>query len=85
MSLLLFQTFGLFLLSLINYNNMHKPKLLPNESPQTYPWHYLQQLQIIDHNSVPTIKESQPIKNVNFLHHKKNLQRKLMFEIGEYL
>ena len=36
-------TFGLFLLSLINNNNMHGPKLPPNESPKTLPRHYLQQ------------------------------------------
>lgn len=43
MSPLTMSTFGLFLLSLINNNNMHGPKLPPNESPKTFPRHYLQQ------------------------------------------
>ena len=43
MSALPMPTFGLFLLSLINNNNMHGPKLPPNESPKPLPRHYLQQ------------------------------------------
>lgn len=43
MSPLPMPTFGLFLLSLINNNNMHGLKLPPNESPKTFPRHYLQQ------------------------------------------
>lgn len=43
MSPLCMPTFGSFLLSLINNNNMHGPKLPPNESPKTFPRHYLQQ------------------------------------------
>lgn len=43
MSPFLIPTFGLFLLSLINNNNMHGLKLPPNKSPKTFPRHYLQQ------------------------------------------
>lgn len=43
MSPLPMPAFGLFLLSLINNNNIHGPKLPPNESPKTFPRHYLQQ------------------------------------------
>lgn len=43
MSPLPMPTFGLFLLSLINNNNMQGLKLPPNESPKTFPRHYLQQ------------------------------------------
>lgn len=43
MSLLPTPTFGLFLVPLINNNNMHGLKLPPNESPKTFPRHYLQQ------------------------------------------
>ena len=43
MSPLPMPTFRLFLVSLINNNNMHGPKLPPNESPKPLPRHYLQQ------------------------------------------
>lgn len=43
MSSLPMPIFGLFLLSLINNNNIHGPKLSPTESSKTFPRHYLQQ------------------------------------------
>lgn len=43
MSHLPMPAFGLFLLSLIKNNNIQGPKLSTNESPKTFPRHYLQQ------------------------------------------